>query len=672
MPTPKNIKTHTQYRNKLNKMIKVAKKTHLAEQLEKTKRNPKQQAKILKTMIPSKSKPRTSPTTITYENKTHTNPTHIANAFNDFFITIGHKTSQKIPQQQNDNTPIAQPKQKHPEFKLQHTTIEKVTKIMKQLNPNKAQDIYKIKPAILKDLTPFLAPILTSLFNKTIDEHKYPDSLKVTKVIEIYKAKDKTLPTNYRPISLLPIIAKLLDKIINDQIMTHLIKHNIISPTQYAFRPHSSTTTALQTIINNIHSHKTKRKPTLAIYVDLSKAYDTISHRKLTHKLRHDFNFTPQTVQFFKSYLQNRTQSTHTQHAQSETRIITHGIPQGSTLSTTFFLLYINDIILTVPQSKVYTYADDTTLIITSPNIEELQKLAQSELTNLIRYFHVNNLVPNPTKTVYSIFHPQKLNNLPININDNTLQHTAQAKLLGITIQDNLKHHTTITKIIKKLQPTIRNFTYANKFLPTHKMRELYFTHAYPHLIGAITIWGTENDKKTYIQPLIRTQKKLIRLIKNLPPRTHTKPLMTELKILKLTNLYILRVCVEMHPFIHPPTLTNRPEHIHNYLWTAQIHDYPTRYSRQKHHFIPNPYKYSKTKQPKYTMNYLTRQYTKIWNTLPLEIRNTSTLTTFTKLLKTYLLHQQQTSATQWNGTKTTSRQTTCATGRNKTKKERK
>ena len=127
-----------------------------------------------------------------------------------------------------------------------------------KINANKADDIYKIKPALIKDLTPFLSPILTRLYNQSIDEHEYPDSIKFTKVIEIYKAKDKTLPENYRPISLLPIIAKILDTLINNQLMTHLTKYSLISATQYAFRPNSSTTLALQTILNNIHKNVRK------------------------------------------------------------------------------------------------------------------------------------------------------------------------------------------------------------------------------------------------------------------------------------------------------------------------------------------------------------------------------------------------------------------------------
>jgi hypothetical protein len=645
-PTQHNIIKHQRHRTQLNKQIKTAKKQHIADQLQRTKNDPKQQAKILKTLIPSSSQHRTSPTIIVYEGKQYSDPTDIANALNDRFITIGRKTSQEIPHQ-NEYTPPEVDNHTHPPFDIQHTTTDTVTKTMNKINPNKASDIYKIKPAIIKDLTPFLAPILTTLFNKSIDAHKYPDSLKATKVIELYKKKDKTDPANYRPISLLPIIAKLFDTIINEQMMTHLTTNNIISPTQYAFRPNSSTTMALQTIINKIHKHKTNKQPTLAIYIDLSKAYDTISHTALLHKLRHNFNFTETTTQFFASYFQHRPQSVHTQHAQSTTQTITHGIPQGSTLSTTFFLLYINDIIKTTPKSKVYTYADDTTLIITAPTLEALQTLAQSELSNLIHYFHYNNLVPNPTKTTYSIFYPSQNQDHPqpiqLKINETNIKRTNEAKLLGIIIQENMKQHKTVLNIIKKLQPTMHSFKYANRLLPTQTMKHLYYSHVYPHLITNISIWGTSNPKKSYMQPLIRTQKRIIRLITNNPPRTHTNPLMTRLKTLNITNLYILRVCVEIHPFIHskPDQQLNRPEHNHSYTLASEVHDHQTRYALQDHQFIPQRKHYSKTKQPTFTTEHFEAEHLAIWNSLPADLRNTKSLYAFKTNTKHFLLRKQ-------------------------------
>ena len=125
-------------------------------------------------------------------------------------------------------------------------------------------------------------------------------------------------------------------------------------------------------------------------------------------------------------------------------------------------------------------------------------------------------------------------------------------------MQKDLKHTATITHIIKKLQPILHSFRYATKFLPTHTMLSLYYSQVFPHLIYGITLWGSDNPQKTYLQPLIRTQKKIIRLIQNVPPRTHTKPIMQKLQILNIPKLVVLRVCVEMHP-VHRTTQQTKP-----------------------------------------------------------------------------------------------------------------
>jgi len=290
----------------------------------------------------------------------------------------------------------------------------------------------------------------------------------------------------------------------------------------------------------------------------------------------------------------------------------------------------------------VYTYADDTTLIITALDLPALQVLAQKDLTSLIKYFHQNNLVPNPTKTNYSIFYPHSSQSIQLTIQTTTLKQNKQAPLLGITVQDDLKHHRTVSNIIRKLQPTIQSLRYANKLLPTRTLRDLYYTHIYPHLIGNISIWGTSNTKKTYIQPLIRIQKRIIRLIKNVTPRTHTRPLMTELKILNLTSLYTHRVCAEMHPFIYPQTQLNRPEHNHDYIPTAHIHDYPTRHSQRQHFYIPNkPHKHIRARPSAHTMDHTTEQNTRTWNSIPHRIRTITGLKAFMAELKSYLLEQQ-------------------------------
>ena len=427
-------------------------------------------------------------------------------------------------------------------------------------------------------------------------------------MIALHKKNERNLPENYRPISLLPIIAKILDKIINDQIMTHCIKHNIIATTQYAFRPNSSTSLALQTILDKLNQHITKKQPTLAIYLDLSKAYDTISHQKLLHKLQHTFNFDPNTITFLTSYFTNRTQTLYTDHTESDPETITDGIPQGSTLSTTFFILYINDIATSTKHSNIYTYADDTTLIITAPTLDLLQKHAQQDLTQLVTYLHKNNLVPNQTKTTYTTFYPQTHPDIKLTFNDTALKQETTTKLLGTLIQNDLKFHQNATNTIKKLQPHIHTFRYINKILPTYTMKQLYYSYIYPHLIYTLPIWGSAQSNKTYMQPLHRTHKKIIRLICNKPPQTHVKPLMKQLKILNIFNLYIYRTTIDMHPYIHPPKeALNRPAHNHQYI--TPIHSHPTSCSQKNILYIPNKYQYKKDYIPNHSLHHSTEKF---------------------------------------------------------------
>ena len=139
-------------------------------------------------------------------------------------------------------------------------------------------------------------------------------------------------------------------------------------------------------------------------------------------------------------------------------------------------------------------------------------------------------------------------------------------------IQDDLKYNHTISKTIGKLQTLAHSLKYANKLLPRSTLRDLYFTHAYPHLIGNITVWGTADCRKTYIKSLAILQKKLIRLVCNVTPRTSTGPLMQQLKILNIYNLYTYRVAIEVHKFKYRKEELNRPQHNHYYTPVTQVH----------------------------------------------------------------------------------------------------
>lgn len=189
----------------------------------------------------------------------------------------------------------------------------------------------------------------------------------------------------------------------------------------------------------------------------------------------------------------------------------------------------------------------------------------------------------------------------------------------------------------------IRAFRYANKLLPTETMVQQYYANAYPHLISNITIWGTASTTPMYIRPLIRTQKRIIRLIANTTPRAHTKPIMNKLQILPITDLYTLQTCAEMHPHIYKTEL-NRPTNIHKYTPATHIHEHNTRYASDGKHYIPAHQHHYHTASPeKASKHQMTHDYSKTWNKIPQEIRQIQSLPAFKRALKLHLLNKNLT-----------------------------
>ena len=237
----------------------------------------------------------------------------------------------------------------------------------------------------------------------------------------------------------------------------------------------------------------------------------------------------------------------------------------------------------------------------------------------------------------YTIF-PNPPPDYPITITLRSVEikHKSEIKLLGTYVQQDLKHDATIRHIIKKINIETQSLRYAKQHLTTETLITQYHSRIYPHLIGCIPVWGTEHYNTTYLQPLVRTHKRIIRLISKTPHRTHTQPLMTKHKILRLNNIYIYRVAVEMHPHIHKTIHTNIPKHIHHYTPASSIHRYPTRHARSRRNYVP-----SNSKNQKNKMNPFAKRYSHIWNTIPERLRETKDIDPFKRKLKDYLLAKQ-------------------------------
>ena len=196
----------------------------------------------------------------------------------------------------------------------------------------------------------------------------------MAKIIPIYKAKDKKDISNYRPISLLPVVSKILEKVVHKNWYTFLEKNKVVYASQYGFRKNRSTVNAITELVCHITNAIENKQSTLSVFLDLSKAFDTIDHNILLHKLEF-YGVRGLALNWFQSYLTDRKQYVLYNNVQSQTLDITCGVPQGSVLGPLLFLIYVNDIANCLTHSKLISFADDTTVFLSSKCINDLYKI---------------------------------------------------------------------------------------------------------------------------------------------------------------------------------------------------------------------------------------------------------------------------------------------------------
>jgi hypothetical protein len=291
-------------------------------------------------------------------------------------------------------------------------------------------------------------------------------------------------------------------------------------------------------LIHTIESNRDQNKHTVALFLDFSKAFDTVNHQILLNKLNH-YGFRGKTQNFLASYLTDRQQYTMVNQNKSCFERVTFGVPQGSILGPLLFLIYINDI-NSKSQVDFKLFADDTVIMASHPNLSELQQISDIAIKDIQNWLYTNRLTLNHKKTVYLFFdsHKKQSNSVPpkIVLNNWEISCSSSAKYLGFIVDTKLSCKQHIHSLIQKLIRFIGHFRAVSKYTSLQGKKLLYNSMFYPHLVYCIEVYG--NSSQQTIKELQTVQNKALKALFRFPRLFPSSTMYAKLKFQKVNELY--------------------------------------------------------------------------------------------------------------------------------------
>jgi len=610
------------YRNKIDFINKRYRDMYYANIMSESKNAKKMWDNI--NLVINKKRSSTHIDKIKHNDKEYQHSQSISQTLNDYFCNISHSLSSLLPK--SNRSYLSYLTNHYKTFSFDKISEVEVFLLLDNLDTKKSFGPDYMHPRLVAAAALEIFRPLTYIINLSILNGVFPDSLKVAKVIPVFKAGSKFLCNNYRPISILPVLSKIFEKCIYNQIIFHLSVENILVPNQYGFRKGLTTTDCLVDLLEEITSALDNSQFVISIFLDLTKAFDTVNHSILLNKLSY-YGLKDKANLWFKSYLSNRKQKVFVNGVFSNLNAINTGVPQGSILGPLLFLVYINDFVNVTNFFSIRLFADDTSLTASNDNLDTLISNINSELPRVFDWLCANKLTLNLTKTKYIIFQPkQRLNyniNLPLILNNQYLDNSSSVTYLGVIIDSHLSWHNHIDYVCSKVSKNINIITKLKHYFGKEILINTYYSLIYPFLTYNCILWG--NTYVSSLDKLNKLQNKLVRKINNVPLYEHITPHFTNLKLLKFPDLVKLFTC----SFLYDLLCDNKP---HNFVipMISEHHNYSTRSACSNFLAIPkfrtNIRKFCPTIRGRY-----------FWNELPLTIKTISNKVVFKKSLKTYL-----------------------------------
>ena len=577
-PTEINLEVYKQYKQNLNKVLRKAEKLHYQNLLDENKNNLKKSWNVMKNII-NCNKQKQYDNEFIIRGEINKNKQQIADAFNDYFVNIGKTLSEKIPSTTTDPASYMQTVNVQQSIFLNATDAIEVSTILKTIK-TKSTGWDDIHIDVLKQSTDTLMDTLVYLINSSLSQGIFPNELKIARVLPLFKSGNSKLVSNYRPVSILPVLSKIFEKVIHNRLISFINEHNVLYSHQYGFRSKHNTTMALITLVDNIVNGFDNNKFTVGTFLDYSKAFDTVDHEILLLKLNR-YGIRGTANKLIRHYLSKRLQYTMFNNVCSEKKLIKCGVPQGSILGPLLFILYINDLHYSTKDSTLILFADDSSVFIQGDNMRDISNKMNRELASIYKWTNSNKLSLNVNKTYCMVFKKRRqyLNTNPnITISNKMIDIVNSTKFLGVLIDSSLTWDDHILYIRKKIAKGIGIICKARKVLMSSSLLTLYYSFIYPYLHYAIELWG--GAPKTNILPLIILQNKILRIIAGVPNRTNASPLFLRYKVLDVFKVHVYKIAMFMFNF----SKGECPESFNNmFTVNSNVHNYSTRQNKSYH-----------------------------------------------------------------------------------------
>ena len=463
----------------------------------------------------------------------------VANEFERFFSNIPVTTTRSLSSSSVDaESYLRESTQKcNLDFQFKHVTPDTIYKTFASLNVKKTEDLWGISVHITKYIIHSLSPHLAFIFNKCVDEGLFPNLMKLSKIIPVFKSGERCDPTNFRPISILPVLSKIFEKIILNQLLLHFNSNNLLHNQQFGFTKGRSTTDAGVALLKHVYGAWEKSRDAIGVFCDLSKAFDCVDHDTLIRKLTH-YGVSGGALDLILSYLNNRTQQVDINGSVSSGSPVVMGVPQGSILGPFLFLVYVNDLpFYTSKLCDIVLFADDTSLIFKVDRKQTNFDDVNSTLCRVLKWFTANNLVLNTKKTKCIKFSLPNVRPVVTDLvmDGDSLELVDSTVFLGVTIDPKLQWGPHITALAKKLSSAVYAIKKIRQLTNVDTARLVYFSYFHSIMSYGILLWGNAAD----INSIFILQKRAIRSIYNLGSRATLRELFKEIKILTVASQYI-------------------------------------------------------------------------------------------------------------------------------------